>query len=513
MAMVNGKHHTPTNAETIEAKKRKISSDVNGNHIASKQNGISQNGHNGNLQNGHNGTLQNGHKDKFAPMKECGPVDLEDVLARRHVNVGRATEIHYPQDPLYIHHGKGQYLFDENNTRYLDLMNNVANVGHCHPHVTKAGSFQMSELSTNSRFLHHQILKVAEDLKKTLPKELSVCFFVNSGTEANDLAMRLAKQYTSHKDCVVIDHAYHGHSMSVIDISPYKFKNPKGSGQTDYIHVLDSPDSYKGKHQGDNEDDEIGRKYAEDAIKVMDEAVSKGRKIGMFIAESLIGCGGQVILPAGYLKRIYAHVRKLGGICVADEVQTGFARAGKHGFWAFERQGVVPDIISIGKPMGNGHPVACVVTTEAVAQALEDTEICYFNTFGGNPVSMAIASACMEVIRDEKLQENAATVGEYTMAKLRELKEKHEIIGDVRGIGLFLGIELVKSRQTKEPATSQTKRISYLLRQRGVLISGDGPGRNVLKVKPPLCVTKDNMDMFVEQLDKVLTEFEREQKM
>lgn len=488
--------------ETV-VKKRKVTNGITSgasNNITNSNADVTANGNN------INGDIsQNGEKRKYAPKKECGPVDMGDILIRRHSHVGRATEIHYPDDPIYVHHGKGQYLFDENNNRYLDLMNNVANVGHCHPHVVEAGSHQMAELATNNRFLHSTILKVAEDLKATLPKELSVCFFVNSGTEANDLAMRLAKQYTKHKDCVVIDHAYHGHSMSVIDISPYKFKNKHGSGQAEYIHILDSPDVYKGKYQGDVEDEELGKKYAHDAIKLMDEAVGRGRKIGLFIAESIVGCGGQIILPAGYLKPIYKHVRGLGGVCVADEVQTGFARSGKHGFWAFERQGVIPDIMTIGKPMGNGHPVACVITTEPIAKALEDTKIVYFNTFGGNPVSMAIANACMEVIKMEKLQENAEEVGNYTMMKLKSLQKRHSIIGDVRGIGLFIGIELVEDRQTKAPATSQTAKIKYLLRQRGILISGDGPGRNVLKVKPPLVVKKKDMDDFVDALDDVLS--------
>lgn len=446
-----------------------------------------------------NGAKENGCNDEV--------VDVKDIAARRHNLIGRATQIHYPTAPLYISRGEGAYLYDETDNRYLDLQNNVAHVGHQHPKVVEAGTRQMQLLNTNSRYLHNNIIKCAEKLTGMLPEKLKVCFFVNSGTEANDLAMRLAEEYTKHKDVVVLDHAYHGHSVAVIDISPYKF-NHYPNGKKDYVHVVPQPDCYRGQFPGDVEDVTIGEKYADEAIKIMNAAVSEGREIGMFIAESMISCGGQMLMPRGYLTKIYDHVRSLGGICVADEVQTGFGRSGKHGFWGFERQQVVPDIVSIGKPFGNGHPVSVVVTTEEIAHAFESTGVAYFNTFGGNPVSMAIAMSVMEVIEEEHLQDNAEEVGSFCKSLLEEQKSKHPLIGDVRGCGLFIGIDIVNDRETKEPGTECARVVCGRLRELGVLISRDGPDNNVLKVKPPMVVTKEDMEFFAEQLDRALTEVE-----
>jgi len=431
-------------------------------------------------------------------------ISVDETLNKRDGLIGKATQIHFPDRPLYIKYGKGTYLYDENDKPYLDLMNNVAHVGHSHPMVVKASNDQLSMLNTNSRFLHNKIIELAEKLRSTLPEKLTTCFFVNSGTEANDLSIRLARTYTKHKDIVVLDDAYHGHSVAVIDISPYKFKPLGEDGQQDFIHVLPRPDSYRGKFRGDNSDPTIGEAYASDAIDIMNEAVKKGRKIGMFIAESMMSCGGQIIFPPGYLKKIYSHVHKLGGICAADEVQVGFGRIGKAGYWAFELQGVTPDIVTIGKPFGNGHPVSCVITTDEVAKAFADTKVAYFNTFGGNPVSMAIALSVMTVIEDENLQENAEVVGNYILEELKKIKETNSLIGDVRGVGLFVGIEFVKDRETKEPATDIAKLVSNRLREEGVLISRDGPDNNVLKIKPPMVITKSDVDVFIKKLEHIL---------
>lgn len=486
-------HHSGVPQENVTEKKRKLDEE----HVVESE--VKTNG------------TENGACDVKRKKIDGNQNDVnkEELLLRRQELIARATQIHYPHNPLYIARGKGQYLYDENERQYLDLMNNVAHVGHCHPHVVKAGQDQMSILSTNSRFLNDLIVKLAEKLRKTLPDSLNTFFFVNSGTEANDLAIRLAATYTNHKDVVVLDGAYHGHSQSVIEISPYKFKKLHQVGQQDHIHMLDMPDSYRGVHRGDNNDPAISDAYAADAIKLMDDAVSKGREIGMFIAESMMSCGGQIIFPPGYLKKIYEHVHKLGGICVADEVQVGFGRIGKSGYWAFELQGVTPDIVTIGKPFGNGHPVSCVITTKEIAQAFEDTKVAYFNTFGGNPVSMAIATSVMEVIENENLQENAEIVGKYVVDELLKQKEKHDLIGDIRGVGLFVGIELVSDRTSRDPATEKAKQIADGLRERGILISRDGPYNNVLKIKPPMVITKVDMDHFISQLDLVLTEVEK----
>jgi len=431
---------------------------------------------------------------------------VSDTLEKRHRMIGRATEIHYPECPLYIEYGRGAFLYDANDKPFLDLMNNVAHVGHCHPKVTQASHNQIQQLNTNSRFLHDKIIKVAEKLKSTLPSKLSVCFFVNSGSEANDLAVQLARAYTKHYDVAVIDDAYHGHTLALMEISPYKFKRAGGLGQREFIHVLARPDSYRGDHQGNNDDPKIGEAYFKDAKRVLDQAVDNNRKIALCITESMMSCGGQIIYPAGYLKSLYDYTRSLGGICIADEVQVGIGRSGSKGFWGFQHQDVIPDVVTIGKPFGNGHPVSVVVTTEEIAQAWEDRKVPYFNTFGGNPVSMAIALSVLEVVEEEKLQENAEEVGNHCLQRLNVLKDKHQIIGDVRGFGLFIGIELSEDRVTKVPATEKANTVVYSLRNRGVLISRDGPDRNVLKIKPPMVINKKDIDFFIEQLDQVLTE-------
>ncbi|XP_065653166.1 ethanolamine-phosphate phospho-lyase-like [Hydra vulgaris] len=444
----------------------------------------------------------------YSENRAAPSVNVTEIHLKRNQLIGRATQVFFPDKPLYIARGKGQYLYDENDVQYLDLMNNVAHVGHCHPKVVASGSHQMSILSTNCRFLHEDIVKVASKLTEKLPEKLKVCFFTNSGTESNDLAMRLAETYTKHKDVVVIDDAYHGHSVSLIDISPYKFKLL--GFQKDYVHVVPRPDVYDGMFKGDHNDPLIGEMYADEAIKVMDNAVKNGRKIGMFIAESLLSCGGQTILPNGYLKKIYKHVHDLGGVCVADEVQVGLGRLGKEGYWGFERQGVVPDIVTIGKPLGNGHPVSCVVTTNEIAEAFERTKVPYFSTFGGNPVSMSIALSVLNVIEEENLIENAEKVGNFLREELKLLQLKFPIIGDVRGIGLFAGIVLTKNRETREPATEIAKKVCYRMRDHRILISRDGPGENVLKIKPPMVITIEDMRCFLNVLEIILNELYEE---
>ncbi|XP_054717656.1 ethanolamine-phosphate phospho-lyase-like isoform X2 [Uloborus diversus] len=441
-----------------------------------------------------------------------GPLEKiprEETLRLRKTYIGESCKLFFEQDPLKIVRGEGQYMFDENGKRYLDCINNVAHVGHCHPRVTRAAIEQMSLLYTNSRYLHDNLVLYAQKLCSTFPHKLGVCFFVNSGSEANDLALRMARAHTGHEDVIVLDGAYHGNLSTSTDMSPMKFQKISG-GHKDYVHVASLPCSYRGDYTSDQYDEEtIGQKYAENVQNVINKAETKGRKIAAFFAESMVSCGGQVLLPKGYLSKVYKYVRSAGGVCVADEVQTGFGRVGKH-MWAFQLQGedVCPDIVTIGKPMGNGHPVAAVVTTREIARSFKDLGVTYFNTYGGNPVSMAIASAVLDVIEDENLLSKAERVGEAMLHKLRELKKKHSIIGDIRGEGLFIGIDLVKDSITKEPATEEAAYIIARMKQERVLLSAEGKYENVLKFKPPMVFNEENVDTLLTTLDQVLSELE-----
>ncbi|MEQ2248700.1 hypothetical protein ILYODFUR_021634 [Ilyodon furcidens] len=353
----------------------------------------------------------------------------QETLEMRHRLIGQSCRLFYSEDPVKIVKARGQYLFDENGKRYLDCISNVQHVGHCHPAITKAATAQMDLLNANSRFLHDNIVLYADRLAATLPKKLSVFYFVNSGSEANDLALRLAEQYTQHEDVIVLDHAYHGHLKSLIDISPYKFR--KLAGQKEWVHVAPLPDTYRGIYREDHPNP--GQAYADTVKDLIEEISRKGRKIAAFFAESLPSVGGQIILPQGYSSKVAEYVRSAGGLFVADEIQTGFGRAGTH-FWAFQLQGedFCPDIVTMGKPMGNGHPLACVATTVEIAGAFTANGVEYFNTFGGNPVSCAIGLAVLDVIEKEDLRGNAIRVGTHLIDLLKKLQEKHEIIGDVR---------------------------------------------------------------------------------
>src|SRR5437763_3128789 len=395
-----------------------------------------------------------------------------------------------------------QYLYDEDGRAYLDVVNNVSHVGHCHPRVVRVGQEQMAVLNTNTRYLHENLVRYASRLCATLPEPLSVCFFVCSGSEANELALRLARTHTGRKDLIVVDVAYHGNTTSLIEISPYKFEGPGGTGAPPYVHKVPMPDVYRGEYK--QHDLHAGEKYARHVEQTILEIQNNQSDVAAFICESLLGCGGQIVLPQHYLKEAYRYIRNAGGVCIADEVQVGFGRVGTH-FWGFGTQGVVPDIVTMGKPIGNGHPLAAVVTTPEIAASFNNG-MEYFNTFGGNPVSCAIGMAVLDVIAEEQLQANALQVGRHLMDGLRKLMEKHAIIGDVRGLGLFVGIELVLDRESLVPAAAQASYIATRMRERGILLSTDGPFYNVLKIKPPLVFTQANADFLVATLDEILAE-------
>jgi 4-aminobutyrate aminotransferase-like enzyme len=364
-------------------------------------------------------------------------------------------------------------------------VNNVAHVGHCHPKVVRAAHRQMAVLNTNTRYLHDNIVDYARRLTAKLPEPLSVCFFVNSGSEANDLALRIARAHIRSKNVIVMEGAYHGNLTSLVDISPHKFDGPGGDGAPAHVHkvslVLDPL--------------ETSRSIAE---------VAAVPGPATFVMESLLSCAGQIVLPPGYLTETYETVRSAGGVCIADEVQVGFGRVGSH-FWGFETQNVVPDIVTMGKSIGNGHPFGAVVTTPEIAASFNNG-MEYFNTFGGNPVSSAVGIAVLDVLDEEKLQENAHDVGNDIHAALIDLASRHPVIGDVRGLGLFIGIELVRDANGIEPAPAETSYIVERMKTKGILLSVDGPSHNVIKIKPPMVFSRSDASLLVTMLDEVLKE-------
>ncbi len=422
-----------------------------------------------------------------------------ELLEKRRLHIPTSLSVSY-EEPLKITRGRGQYLYDDRGQPYLDLYNNVCHVGHCHPRVVAAGARQMEVLNTNTRYLYDGLTDYAERLCATLPDTLQHCFFVTSGSEANELALRLAKTHTGHEDFLVVEGAYHGHTTTMIDLSPYKFMGKGGSGRAkDWVHVVPLADGYRGPYKGQGRD--AGVAYGNEVGQVIS---SLDRPIAGFICESLLSCGGQVIPPEGYLETAFAHVRRAGGVCIADEVQVGFSRVGTH-FWAFELQDVVPDIVVMGKPIGNGHPMAAVVTTREIAESFSRTGMEFFSTFGGNPVSCAIGMAVLDVIRDERLQENALRVGTRLRDGLHGLIDKHDVIGDVRGVGLFLGVELVRDRATLEPAPREAEHVVNELRRRQILAGTEGIYGNVIKIKPPMVVTEADVDWVVAMVDEILS--------
>jgi 4-aminobutyrate aminotransferase-like enzyme/Ser/Thr protein kinase RdoA (MazF antagonist) len=397
------------------------------------------------------------------------PRSRDSVAARRRTNLSRALSLAY-DEPLEIVRGEGAHLYDAQGRPFLDLVNNVAHVGHCHPRVVEAGQRQMAVLNTNTRYLHPAIAEYTRRLLELMPDPLRVCFLVNSGSEANDLALRLAHAHTGREDVLVLEHGYHGHLSSTIALSPYKF----GARRPAHTHVCALPAG------------------GVDGVSAVAEQLRRGRPAAFF-AESVQGCGGQIVYPDGYLAEAFALVSDAGGVCVADEVQVGLGRVGSH-VWGFETQGAVPDVVTLGKPLGNGHPLAAVVTTPEVARSFE-TGMEYFNTFGGNPVSCEVGLAVLDVLRDEGLQAQAARRGEQLLAGLRAVGDP--AITDVRGLGLFLGVEL--------DTRARAHAVKEGLKARGVLISTDGPQENVLKIKPPLVLTSADCEHFLDAFRSALS--------
>jgi 4-aminobutyrate aminotransferase-like enzyme/Ser/Thr protein kinase RdoA (MazF antagonist) len=432
------------------------------------------------------------------PAKEPTP---EQTLSSRRTLLGKNLKVSYKR-PLKLVRGWKQYLYDESGRAFLDVYNNVPLVGHSHPRVVRAAHEQLALLNTNTRYLHDNANRYAERLTSLLPSPFRVCYFVNSGSEANELALRLARAHTGMEDVIVLEHAYHGNSSTLIDISPYKFNGPGGRGQKPWVHVAPIADDYRGNYR--RGEPELGAKYAAHVGEICQKLKREGRGLAAFIVETLPSVAGQIVFPPEYLSFVYKYVRAAGGVCIADEVQVGFGRLGTH-MWGFEAQSVVPDIVVFGKPIGNAFPLAAVVTTPDIAASF-DNGMEFFSTFGGNPVACAVGLAVLDVLCDEDLQRNALQVGSRWMDELRTLQSERPIIGDVRGSGLFLGIDLVNSAETRSPASDQASYIVDRLRDSGILAGTDGPHHNVIKLRPPLIFSDLDAGLFTTTLSAVLGE-------
>ncbi len=422
-------------------------------------------------------------------------LDAETIMQRRRARLSTSLSTSY-DEPLHIVAGDGATLIDADGRRWLDLVNNVAHVGHEHPRVVAALTTQARRLNTNTRYLHGSIVAYADRLASLFPDPLSVVFMTNSGSESVDLTLRLARAATGRDGVLTMDWAYHGNLSSTIAISPYKFNRGGGRGCPDHVRVCDLPGPYRGAHGDD------GPAYAADVAGKAAALTADGHPPMAFVHESISGCGGQVELATGYLAAAYAHARAAGAVCIADEVQCGFGRVGTH-WWAFEAHGVVPDIVALGKPIGNGHPMGAVVTTPAIARAFRNG-MEYFNTYGGNPVSARVGMAVLDVLHDERLLAHADRVGTRLRQGLDRLADHHDLIGDVRGRGLFLGVELVTDRVSRQPATAAADAVVETMKAHGVLCSTDGPFANVLKFKPPMVITETQVDEVVDVLDDAL---------
>jgi len=426
------------------------------------------------------------------------PSGLEE---RRERILGRSLNVSYHR-PLHIVRGVGAYLYDDVGREYLDCVNNVAHVGHEHPHVVEAGQQQMAVLNTNTRYLHEAVLDYAESLAALLPDPLSVCFFVNSGSEANELALRMARVHTGGRGIVAVEGGYHGNTQGLVDVSHYKFAGAGGTGAPPWVTAIPMPDEYRGRYRRD--DTARATKYADHVVESLAALSDAGYPPAAFLSESILSCGGQIVLPDGFLEMAVGHVRATGALYIADEVQVGFGRVGSH-MWGFETHGVVPDIVTLGKPMGNGHPIGAVVTTPEIAEGFADC-MEYFSTHGGNPVSARIGQAVLDVIEGEELQSSADAVGGRLKDGLTSLMERHPIIGEVRGHGLFLGLEFVTDPESREPAAAAAEYAVQRMRARNILLSTDGLDQNVIKIKPPMVFSADDADRVVVELDAILGE-------
>ncbi len=399
-----------------------------------------------------------------------------------------------------LRRGWKHHLFDEWGRPYLDAYNNVPHVGHAHPRIEAVASDQLKRMNSNTRYLHPAQTAFAKKVLSKLPEPFDVCFFVNSGTEANELAMRIARAHTGAKGIVTPDHGYHGITTGAISISAYKFNKPGGAGQADWVEIVEVADDYRGSFGRDDPD--RARKFANLVDSAIERLKTKGHGLSGFIAETFPSVGGQIIPPKGYLAAVYEKIRAHGGVCIADEVQTGLGRLGEY-YFGFEHQGALPDIVVLGKPIGNGHPLGVLATTRAIADSFDDG-IEFFSTFGGSTLSCRIGKEVLDIVDDEGLQENARRMGKRLLIGLKKLEQKHPNVGDVRGMGLFLGIELINRGGSE--ATEVCAYVKNRMRDSRILIGSEGPKDNILKIRPPLTINADDVDMILSVLESVLSE-------
>ena len=425
--------------------------------------------------------------------------DGGDLLSRRDASFAPVQEFYYRKPPQ-IERGRRQYLMSTAGRTYLDMVNNVTVLGHAHPRIADTAARQLRKLNTNSRFNYAAVVEFSERLAAMLPDPLDTVFLVNSGSEASDLAIRLATAATGRRDVVAVREAYHGWTYGTDAVSTSTADNPNAlATRPDWVHTVESPNSFRGKYRGAE-----AVKYAGEAVEQISQLVAEGRAPAAFICESVYGNAGGIALPDGYLQQVYAAVRAAGGLAISDEVQVGYGRLGEW-FWGFMQQNAVPDIVSIAKSMGNGYPLGAVITSRAVANGFRSQGY-FFSSTGGSPLSCAIGMTVLDVLRDERLQENAARVGAHLKARLQALQDKHPIIGTVHGIGLYLGVEMIRDPETLEPAPEETSAICDRMLELGVIIQPTGDHMNILKTKPPLCIDIEAADFYADTLDRVLTE-------
>ncbi|UWQ62502.1 aminotransferase class III-fold pyridoxal phosphate-dependent enzyme [Leisingera caerulea] len=429
------------------------------------------------------------------------PTSKDDVLAGRRAHFGGNLSLTY-KDPVMLLRGWKHHMFDEWGRPYLDAYNNVPHVGHAHPRIQAVAADQLKRMNSNTRYLHPAQTAFAEKVLSKLPDRFEVCFFVNSGTEANELALRLARAHTGAKGMVTPDHGYHGNTTGAISISAYKFNKPGGVGQADWVELVEVADDYRGSYR--RGDPDRAQKFANLVDPAIARLREKGHGVAGFIAETFPSVGGQIIPPQGYLAAVYEKIRAAGGVCIADEVQTGLGRLGAY-YFGFEHQGALPDIVVMGKPIGNGHPLGVLATTKEIAASF-DNGIEFFSTFGGSTLSCRIGKEVLDIVDDEQLQENARVVGAQLFDGLKALEEKHACIGDVRGMGLFLGLELINPDGSE--ATEICSYIKNRMRDHRILIGSEGPKDNILKIRPPLTIDSEDANMITSVLDKILREVE-----
>jgi 4-aminobutyrate aminotransferase-like enzyme/Ser/Thr protein kinase RdoA (MazF antagonist) len=438
--------------------------------------------------------------DMETPDAIIGPKQSVQIRRRR---IAPDNQTLFYDEPLRLVRGEKHFLYDSDGVEYLDVYNNVPHVGHAHPYVANAVFQQMSRLNTNSRYLQDIHVEYAERMLARLPPSLTKIVFVNSGSEANEVAIRLARTASGARDMIVMDHGYHGNTTGAMDISPYKFHNPKGAGfAPDWVKIAPQPDLYRGIYRGDDKTPQ----YVHAVQQIIETMTAQGRSLAGYISECVPSVGGQIVLPNGYLQQVYALVRAAGGVCIADDVQTSHGRLG-HWFSGFVHQGVEPDIVVMGKPIGNGFPLAAVAMTSKIADAFS-REPEFFSTFGGSSAACAAGSAVLDVLRDEQLQQRARDVGEVMLPALRDLAKRHPLIGEVRGFGNFLGVDLVKSHDRREAATQAASFVKNELRRRHILLGVEGPEDNVLKIRPPMSFDIVAASRLLEELDHVLIDAE-----